>query len=862
MPVELQHPPLGALRLHTDCGGDVWCSRRCEGEVIDVEALEGEVEGSGRPRRRRGGNVEGDDERRSGAGGVLEWHQERVGVVSSSPPSSVANVQEAKTGKKKEPVNVQNYGGLPPTEKVKLVHKPRTMEITSRYKTATIASPTLTTPASRRPSPLRQSSPSSRQSSPARNRSSSSGSSNGTKGGLESHLRHPSPNTGRSTNAPELTKRAFSTERTRRPWPAVIPSEIKPVSTVSSSVGLASLTKARPQSRGPELWPSMSVVKQSVDTNSESASDRSDCQSEGGKEKDLTNKVSKHTPKSTGSGTVNGNISGSPSRKGSPMRRQSIVQSENARPTENSHSKPDQQRWPGMSTGKILNTSMNRNSDLGVEKERPLARSVAMTTQSRPGTPSSRIKATLSRSYSRSGDSEGPVAPSGQVALRRNPTPTRGGAGTTGSAAREPVINNNCSGNADAAHVSGNGTGATDHATHARRLSQESVATVDSLSTPAETMSDVESVSSAGSVPGSRNVRGTTVPARVWQDTNTRLRRLSEGERNRTSDAADLPAVAIAPVKTFRRMKVLPHQSAVSLLMNQSMNQSMNGSTTSAWALSPGRMSGSVPSTPHPPSSPSHSKGTSPLRRLPSPQRSRPVNVAAAALAGTARSLGSTTLNFGIDGRSRGKKALTQQEEVQLLRILHNRWLQWRFVNSRAEAVMSSQKAAAERQLFNVWVKTSELRTSVAMQRIKLQQARQAHKLRSILSTHATYLENWKTLEEEHSNALTGCMEALESAILRVPMTGGARADVQAIKEALNSAVDVLNAIEGSVHFLLPKTQNMDALLSQLAETAAQERALLEECGDLLSVAASLEVEERSLRTHLIQLENERLRAS
>ncbi len=34
----------------------------------------------------------------------------------------------------------------------------------------------------------------------------------------------------------------------------------------------------------------------------------------------------------------------------------------------------------------------------------------------------------------------------------------------------------------------------------------------------------------------------------------------------------------------------------------------------------------------------------------------------------------------------------------------------------------------------------------------------------------------------------------------------------------------------------------MDVLLSQLAQTAAQERALLEECGDLLSVAATLEV--------------------
>ncbi|KAG0570392.1 hypothetical protein KC19_6G158800 [Ceratodon purpureus] len=138
-------------------------------------------------------------------------------------------------------------------------------------------------------------------------------------------------------------------------------------------------------------------------------------------------------------------------------------------------------------------------------------------------------------------------------------------------------------------------------------------------------------------------------------------------------------------------------------------------------------------------------------------------------------------------------------------------------------------------------MKTSELRTSVAMQRIKLQQARQAHKLRSILSTHAIHLENWETLEEEHSNAFTGCMEALESAILRVPVTGGARADVQAVKEALNSAVDVLNAVEGSVQFLLPKTESMEALLSQLAETTAQERALLEECGDLLSVAASLE---------------------
>jgi hypothetical protein len=36
-------------------------------------------------------------------------------------------------------------------------------------------------------------------------------------------------------------------------------------------------------------------------------------------------------------------------------------------------------------------------------------------------------------------------------------------------------------------------------------------------------------------------------------------------------------------------------------------------------------------------------------------------------------------------------------------------------------------------------------------------------------------------------------------------------------------------------------------LLSQLAQTAEQERALLEECGDLLSVSATLEVKYHAL---------------
>lgn len=191
--------------------------------------------------------------------------------------------------------------------------------------------------------------------------------------------------------------------------------------------------------------------------------------------------TSNQTLKPAGNGVQN-----TTTRKGSPMRRQSLDQAENARPTENS--KPEQQRWPGMSTGKVFTGSMTRSMDLSVDKERPLTRQSSIT---RPGTPSSRTKATVSRTYSRIGNDSVAAPP------RRNPTPTRGR--TTESVA-------NGDGNGD----------------HARRLSQDSIATTDSLSTPVDIMSDTESVSSAGSVPGSRVVRGTTVPARVWQDMNNR----------------------------------------------------------------------------------------------------------------------------------------------------------------------------------------------------------------------------------------------------------------------------------------------------------------------------------------------------
>ncbi|KAL6001808.1 hypothetical protein ACLOJK_041786 [Asimina triloba] len=200
----------------------------------------------------------------------------------------------------------------------------------------------------------------------------------------------------------------------------------------------------------------------------------------------------------------------------------------------------------------------------------------------------------------------------------------------------------------------------------------------------------------------------------------------------------------------------------------------------------------------------------------------------------------------------KGKKGATQIEEVHQLRLLHNRYLQWRFVNARADVALSIQEMTSENILYNVWSTTSELRDSVTMKQINLQQMKQEMKLNSILKEqdnaaqnnlgHMNYLENWASAEREHSSSLAGAIQALEASTVRLPVTIGARADVRTLKEAISSAVDIMQAMGSSICSLLPRVEETNHLVSQLACAAAQERAMLDECGVLLASTAALQV--------------------
>ncbi|RWR77996.1 QWRF motif-containing protein 2 [Cinnamomum micranthum f. kanehirae] len=377
------------------------------------------------------------------------------------------------------------------------------------------------------------------------------------------------------------------------------------------------------------------------------------------------------------------------------------------------------------------------------------------------------------------------------------------------------------------------------------------------LTTSTTTASDTESVSSGSNSgtqefigtdpPGHTASRGIGISARFWQETNSRLRRLQEpcsqlSTRTTTTTTTTTTNHNLIPVK---KSTLFDSPSSSPHMMNQALSSPLRRPVRHP---SPSKLFTSTTTMS------SSSVSSSPLRGTQSPLRMR--NVSASSVRNHSSNPPSI-LSFAADVR-RGKMGENRIEDAHVLRLLYNRHLQWRFVNARAEAGLSIQRLTAEKNLYNAWEATSELRDSVTFKKIQLQLFRKNWKLTTILKEQLFYLEEWALLDRDHSSSLSGAIEAMKASTLRLPVIGGARADVQKVKDAVSSAVDVMQALGSSICSLLSRVQGTDSLVSELANVAAQEQELLSQCKDLLSTVALLQAEECSLRTHLLQLKQER----
>lgn len=197
------------------------------------------------------------------------------------------------------------------------------------------------------------------------------------------------------------------------------------------------------------------------------------------------------------------------------------------------------------------------------------------------------------------------------------------------------------------------------------------------------TASDSESVSSSsnsgmqefsGTTRRRSTPRGISVPARFWQETNSRLRRLQEPGSPLTTNGS-------------RTTMAVPKQiqSRKALSMSTPLFSPQTGPT--------GRAPSSPIRGPVHPSSPSKPMvSSSPSRGMLSPSR---VRSSAATSANSQSSNMPSILSFAADVR-RGKLGENRIEDAHLLRLLYNRHLQWRFVNARMDAALSMQRFTVE----------------------------------------------------------------------------------------------------------------------------------------------------------------------
>ncbi|KAK9077216.1 hypothetical protein SSX86_005552 [Deinandra increscens subsp. villosa] len=316
--------------------------------------------------------------------------------------------------------------------------------------------------------------------------------------------------------------------------------------------------------------------------------------------------------------------------------------------------------------------------------------------------------------------------------------------------------------------------------------------------------------------------RGMVVSAKFWQETNSRMRRLQDsGAQFSTSPGSKL----VTPSK-MAIAKKFSSENPLSSPRNMASPNRMRPASPSKFMTSSGVFS--------------------PSRGMISPRRN--------SVSGTISTSFSETpsvLSFAVDVR-RGKVGENRIVDAHLLRLVYNRQLQWRFVNARTEDTLLKQRHSSEKNLWNAWITISDLRDSVTKKRHRLQLLRQKLKLATILKDQMAFLEDWASLDKDHSISLLGAIEALKASTLRLPV-GGAIADLQSMRDVINSALDVMQAMCSSICSLCVKVEEANSMVTELANLCAKEQALLRFCKGLLSMSAALKVKDCSLRTHMLQ---------
>ncbi|KAL0317660.1 UNVERIFIED_CONTAM: QWRF motif-containing protein 7 [Sesamum angustifolium] len=182
------------------------------------------------------------------------------------------------------------------------------------------------------------------------------------------------------------------------------------------------------------------------------------------------------------------------------------------------------------------------------------------------------------------------------------------------------------------------------------------------------------------------------------------------------------------------------------------------------------------------------------------------------------------------------------EEEYRRFRVVYNRLLQWRFANARAEASMAAVKRVAQLMM---------------EKRVLIQKLRHQLKLYHIMNSEMSLLNEWSRLEPKNVEAVGRVVRKLSAISVCLPLVHNAEGDVMSVYDAMSMAMGVMEGIEALILDMHWQVERTCFLLTELSVMLKQQKQFFQELESSVSVVASLEVQEKSLRVHHIQLVQE-----